>query len=103
MGMYSSYLILWLSLLMSCCAPLSLAIHQHKRWPIGGSTRFYDFKVQTLKVTKLCKTRDIVTINGMYPGPVVYAQEDDRVIVKVTNETPYNATIHWHGVRQRLS
>ncbi|OAY73309.1 Laccase-6, partial [Ananas comosus] len=59
--------------------------------------------VQTLKVTKLCKTRDIVTINGMYPGPVVYAQEDDRVIVKVTNETPYNATIHWHGVRQRLS
>ncbi|OAY70332.1 Laccase-6 [Ananas comosus] len=60
-------------------------------------------KVQTLKVTKLCKTRDIVTINGMYPGPVVYAQEDDRVIVKVTNETPYNATIHWHGVRQRLS
>ncbi|KAF8412088.1 hypothetical protein HHK36_000042 [Tetracentron sinense] len=39
----------------------------------------------------------------MYPGPVVYAQEGDRVVVKVTNETPYNATIHWHGVRQRLS
>ncbi|XP_073102232.1 laccase-6 isoform X2 [Elaeis guineensis] len=60
-------------------------------------------KVQTMKITKVCKTREIVTINGMYPGPTVHAQEDDRVIVKVTNETPYNATIHWHGVRQRLT
>ncbi|KAJ1429468.1 Multicopper oxidase, type 1 [Sesbania bispinosa] len=69
----------------------------------GESTRFYDFKVQTKRVTKLCSSKDIVTINGMYPGPVVYAQEDDRIIVKVTNKTPFNVTIHWHGVRQRLS
>ncbi|KAJ1378689.1 Multicopper oxidase, type 1 [Sesbania bispinosa] len=67
------------------------------------STRFYDFKVQTKRVTKLCNSKDIVTVNGMYPGPVVYAQEDDRIIVKVTNKTPFNVTIHWHGVRQRLS
>ncbi|CBI40575.3 unnamed protein product, partial [Vitis vinifera] len=73
------------------------------QWPGGTSTRFYDFKVQTMRVTKLCNTKEIVTINGMFPGPVVYAQEDDRVIVKVTNETPYNTTIHWHGIRQRLS
>ncbi|XVF80257.1 hypothetical protein PTKIN_Ptkin15bG0056500 [Pterospermum kingtungense] len=72
-------------------------------WPAGRSTRFYDFKVQTLRVTKLCKTKEIVTINNIFPGPVVYAQEDDRIIVKVTNETPFNATIHWHGVRQKLS
>ncbi|XVF22350.1 hypothetical protein REPUB_Repub12eG0164900 [Reevesia pubescens] len=72
-------------------------------WPRGRSTRLYDFKVQTLRVTKLCKTKEIVTINKMFPGPVVYAQEGDRIIVKVTNETPYNATIHWHGVRQMLS
>ncbi|TYH95801.1 hypothetical protein ES332_A12G132000v1 [Gossypium tomentosum] len=69
----------------------------------GGSTRFYDFKVQTMKVNKLCNTKEIVTINKMFPGPIVYAQEDDRIIVKVTNETPYNATIHWQGVRQKLS
>lgn len=52
-------------------------------------------QVQTMRVTKLCNTNDIVTVNGMFPGPVVYAQEDDRVIVKVTNETPHNITIHW--------
>lgn len=60
-------------------------------------------QVRTKRVTKLCNTKDIVTINEMYPGPVVYAQEDDRVIVRVTNLTPSNITIHWHGVRQRLS
>ncbi|XP_051143884.1 laccase-6 isoform X2 [Andrographis paniculata] len=78
-------------------------VHGIKRWPRGSSTRFYDFKVQMKRVTKLCNTKNIVTINGMFPGPVVYAQEDDRVIVKVSNLTPYNATIHWHGVRQRLT
>ncbi|KAK4354004.1 hypothetical protein RND71_026198 [Anisodus tanguticus] len=65
----------------------------------GRSTRYYDFKVQTTSITKLCNTKDIPTINGMYPRPVVYAQEDDKVIVRVTNESPYNITIHW----QRLS
>ncbi|PIA34793.1 hypothetical protein AQUCO_03700220v1 [Aquilegia coerulea] len=74
-----------------------------KQWPVGRSTRFYTFKVQTMRITKMCKSKDIVTINKIFPGPVIYAQEDDRVIVKVINETPYNTTIHWHGVRQRLS
>ena len=52
-------------------------------------------QVQSTRVAKLCTSKDMVTINGMFPGPVVYAQEDDRIIVKVTNETPYNTTIHW--------
>ncbi|KAI3719557.1 hypothetical protein L6452_20459 [Arctium lappa] len=96
----NSFNYILLSLLFLCANNM---LHSMAQWPKGGSTRFYDFKVQMLKVNKLCSTRDIVTINQMYPGPVVYAQEDDRIIVKLTNETPYNATIHWHGVRQMLS
>ncbi|KAH9316132.1 hypothetical protein KI387_024759, partial [Taxus chinensis] len=57
--------------------------------------------VQTKTITKLCKTSTIVTVNGMYPGPIVYAQEEDRVIMRVTNLSPYNVTLHWHGVRQK--
>ncbi|KAF8379987.1 hypothetical protein HHK36_027455 [Tetracentron sinense] len=91
--------ILWLTSL-SYLSTVHVMAHP---WPVGRSTRFYDFKVQTTSISKLCNSKNIVTINGMFPGPVIYAQEDDRVIVKVTNETPYNATIHWHGVRQRLS
>ena len=52
-------------------------------------------KIQTTKITKICKTREKITVNGMLPGPVVYANEGDRLIIRVTNETPQNATIHW--------
>ncbi|XXG76104.1 hypothetical protein AAC387_Pa08g0528 [Persea americana] len=89
-----------LAFLLSCASYIHVLA---TNWPVGGSTKFYDFKVQVKNIKKLCKSKDIVTINGMFPGPAIYAQEDDRVIVKVTNETPYNATIHWHGVRQRQS
>uniref|UniRef100_A0A1D1YEG2 Laccase n=1 Tax=Anthurium amnicola TaxID=1678845 RepID=A0A1D1YEG2_9ARAE len=95
-------LVLQLSLLLSYSASFSSA-RPVQHWPTGRPTRFYDFKVQTTKITKLCYTKDIVTVNGMFPGPVLYAQEGDRVTVKVTNETPHNATIHWHGVHQRLT
>ncbi|CAL5331845.1 unnamed protein product [Camellia sinensis] len=96
-NMFTSFT-LWLIIVLC-----TQTMHAMPLWPGGRSTRFYDFKLQTMKITKLCNTRDIVTVNGMYPGPVVYAQEDDRVIIRVTNQSPYNATIHWHGVRQRLS
>ena len=49
------------------------------------------------RITKLCNTKDIVTVNGMYPGPVLYAQEDDKMAVRVTNESPHNITIHWYA------
>ncbi|KAJ3680147.1 hypothetical protein LUZ60_016425 [Juncus effusus] len=85
--------IIWLAFLFSCSySPTALAtIRRSKDWPSGGTTRFYDFKVQTMKVTKLCNTTDIVSING---GPVIYAQEDDRVIVK-KGTLFYHAHISW--------
>ncbi|KAF5733529.1 hypothetical protein HS088_TW17G01074 [Tripterygium wilfordii] len=80
---------LWLSLLSYSY------INAMAQWPAGRSTRFYEFKVQTMRMTKLCNTNEIVAVNNMFPGPVIYAQEDDRVTVKVTNASPYNASIHW--------
>lgn len=63
--------------------------------PMANGYWLLTVQVQTKRVIKLCNSKDIVTINGMFPGPVVYAQEDDRIIVKVTNKTPFNVTIHW--------
>ncbi|RZS00863.1 hypothetical protein BHM03_00030646 [Ensete ventricosum] len=51
-------------------------------------------------VTRLCRTRSIVTVNGKFPGPKIMAREGDRVVVKVVNHVTDNVTIHWHGVRQ---
>eukprot|EP00249_Psilotum_nudum_P034482 c53583_g1_i1 orf=426-2087(+) len=68
-----------------------------------STTRYYEFKVEHKPVRKLCSDRSILTVNGQYPGPTIYAQEGDRVIVKVTNTVSYNVTLHWHGVRQQFS
>ncbi|KAF3961350.1 hypothetical protein CMV_014028 [Castanea mollissima] len=62
--------------------------------------RNYKFNVVLRNTTRLCSTKPIVTVNGKFPGPTLYAREDDTVLVKVVNHVPYNVSIHWHGVRQ---
>ncbi|KAJ4828241.1 Laccase-22 [Turnera subulata] len=64
------------------------------------TVRHYDFRVVLKNTTKLCSSKSIVTINGKFPGPTLFAREDDNVNVRVTNHVQYNITIHWHGVRQ---
>ncbi len=37
--------------------------------------------------------------NGQYPGPLIQAPQDSRVMVRVTNEIQMPTTVHWHGLR----
>ncbi|KAI8016689.1 Laccase-4 [Camellia lanceoleosa] len=62
--------------------------------------RHYKFNVVMRNTTRLCSTKPIVTVNGRFPGPTVYAREDDTVLVKVVNHVKHNISIHWHGIRQ---
>ncbi|KAH7553808.1 hypothetical protein JRO89_XS12G0059700 [Xanthoceras sorbifolium] len=66
-------------------------------WGLGSSVLP---KVVMKNSTKLCSRKPIVTVNGEFPGPTLYAREDDTVLVKVTNHVKYNVSIHWHGIRQ---
>ncbi|KAK9283622.1 hypothetical protein L1049_011872 [Liquidambar formosana] len=67
---------------------------------VESMVRHYKFSVVMKNTTRLCATKPIVTVNGKFPGPTLYAREDDTVIVRVVNHVNYNATIHWHGIRQ---
>ncbi|KAK4789985.1 hypothetical protein SAY86_017289 [Trapa natans] len=67
---------------------------------VQGMERHYKFNVVMKNTTRLCSSKTIVTVNGKFPGPTIYAREDDAVIVKVVNHVNYNMTLHWHGVRQ---
>eukprot|EP01018_Ginkgo_biloba_P038323 Gb_33400 [translate_table: standard] len=58
------------------------------------------FVIENTPVTRLCKTHNIITVNGQLPGPTLYARNGDTVIIKTYNRAQYNATLHWHGVRQ---
>ncbi|KAF5765117.1 putative laccase [Helianthus annuus] len=67
---------------------------------VKAATKKYQFNVQVTNVSRLCHAKPIVTVNGMFPGPTVYAREGDRVLINVTNRAQYNMSIHWHGLKQ---
>ncbi|KAF7805049.1 laccase-17-like [Senna tora] len=69
-------------------------------WP---TTRHYTFDVRMQNVSRLCHTKSMVTVNGKFPGPPIFAREGDQIVVKVVNHVQYNVSIHWHGIRQLQS
>ncbi|KAL4387810.1 hypothetical protein GQ457_09G009960 [Hibiscus cannabinus] len=69
-------------------------------FPAEADVRKYQFDIQVRNVSRLCHAKPIVTVNGRFPGPTLYAREGDRVIINVTNHAKYNMSIHWHGLKQ---
>ncbi|XP_043694918.1 laccase-7-like [Telopea speciosissima] len=63
----------------------------------------HTFHVGNLTVRRLCQEQTIVAVNGSLPGPTIRVTEGDTLVVHVVNKSPYNLTIHWHGVFQLLS
>ncbi|GLJ12590.1 hypothetical protein SUGI_0194170 [Cryptomeria japonica] len=68
-----------------------------------GALVQHTFTVKTVNVTRLCKQQQIVTVNGQFPGPPIYVNNGDNLVVHVINQAAYNITIHWHGIRQMRS
>ncbi|GLT92376.1 hypothetical protein SLE2022_102160 [Rubroshorea leprosula] len=67
-------------------------------FPVEAALKKYQFDIRVKNVRKLCHSKPIVTVNGRYPGPTIYAREGDRV--NVTNHAQYNMSMHWHGLKQ---
>ncbi|KAL1534312.1 laccase [Salvia divinorum] len=65
-----------------------------------GKTHHHTFVVKSCSYTRLCSTKQILTVNGKFPGPTLRANRGDKLIVRFRNEAEYNLTLHWHGVRQ---
>ncbi|GJU50652.1 laccase-12-like protein [Tanacetum coccineum] len=84
----------FLSLLLLFSSLVSLA---------NAKTVYHDFVVQDTKVTKLCKTQNVMTVNGQLPGPTLEVNNGDSLVINVVNKAKENVTIHWHGIRQRTT
>ncbi|KAJ4759718.1 Laccase [Rhynchospora pubera] len=65
-----------------------------------AETHHHTFIVKETPCTRLCHTKNILTVNGQFPGPTIYARKGDTVIVNVINQGKKNITLHWHGVDQ---
>ncbi|XP_051131720.1 laccase-3-like [Andrographis paniculata] len=86
---YIAPLFLFLLQLLFFAAPMECA-----------ETHYHNFIVQETAVNRLCKSHNIITVNGQFPGPTISARNGDSLVIRVTNRARYNITIHWHGIRQ---
>ncbi|VVB13786.1 unnamed protein product [Arabis nemorensis] len=60
----------------------------------------HTLKIKSKAYTRLCNTKEILTVNRELPGPTLRAYRGDKLIVNVINNANYNITLHWHGARQ---
>ncbi|KAM2731031.1 hypothetical protein EV1_002209 [Malus domestica] len=60
----------------------------------------YTFVVEETSYKRLCSTKNILTVNGQFPGQTMYAHAGDTIVVDIYNKGNRNITIHWHGVKQ---
>jgi FtsP/CotA-like multicopper oxidase with cupredoxin domain len=71
--------------------------------PDTGVTREYWLELSDVTVSPDGIARSAMAVNGSIPGPTLFADWGDTVVVHVTNNlvTSQNGTsIHWHGIRQ---
>jgi laccase len=52
-------------------------------------------QIREANYTRLCREKTILTVNGEFPGPTIFARKGDVVVVNVYNQGDKNITIHW--------
>lgn len=62
------------------------------------STRHFDFTVTWAQNAPDGVDRNMFMVNGQFPGPTLELNQGDSVVVKLRNSSPFNTTIHYHGV-----
>jgi FtsP/CotA-like multicopper oxidase with cupredoxin domain len=72
--------------------------------PFTGVIRRYDFTISRGVIAPDGYQRDVLLVNGAFPGPLIEANWGDTIQVKVTNKItgPEEGTaLHWHGFFQK--
>lgn len=70
-------------------------------WPTTGRTVYYNFDISNITMSLDGFSREVLAINGQYPGPTIEANWGDIISITVNNNMENNGTsIHYHGIRQ---
>ncbi|QRW24035.1 Multicopper oxidase [Rhizoctonia solani] len=65
------------------------------------TTREYNWTISMREGAPDGFYRQMLVVNGQYPGPTIEANEGDTIIVNVKNKLPHVGTsLHWHGLFQ---
>ncbi|KAK9715822.1 hypothetical protein RND81_06G191900 [Saponaria officinalis] len=65
-----------------------------------GKTHHFNFEIRSAPCRRLCKSKEILTVNGEFPGPTLKIHTGDSMFIRVHNIAKYNITLHWHGIKQ---
>ncbi|XP_062159083.1 putative laccase-9 [Alnus glutinosa] len=60
----------------------------------------YTFVLNNTNFERLCTSKSMLVVNGMWPGQTIAVTKGDRAYINVQNNGDYGVTIHWHGVKQ---
>ncbi|KAH8803433.1 multicopper oxidase-domain-containing protein, partial [Xylogone sp. PMI_703] len=74
--------------------------------PNTGVIRKYDFTIKRQKKAPDGYLKDVLIINGQFPGPLIEANWGDTIQVTVHNQIvdpPEGTALHWHGILQQSS
>ncbi|KAJ6309080.1 hypothetical protein OIU76_018635 [Salix suchowensis] len=74
---------------------VSLMIIQYTA--VNGKIRHHKFVVKSAPFTRLCSAKEILTVNGKFPGPTLEAHAGDELRIAVHNRAKYNITLHWNS------
>ncbi|OAW00131.1 hypothetical protein PTTG_25172 [Puccinia triticina 1-1 BBBD Race 1] len=64
------------------------------------TTRRYNLTVTETTAALDGFLRPVLAINGQIPGPLIEANEGDRLEITVNNQMNISLTMHWHGLYQ---
>ncbi|RDW60551.1 hypothetical protein BP6252_11934 [Coleophoma cylindrospora] len=80
----------------------SIATDFDVKFPTTGKTVKYNLEITNTSALAPDGTpRQIMAINGQYPGPTIIADWGDMIEVTLKNSLQNNGTgLHWHGIRQ---
>ncbi|KAK0734746.1 laccase precursor [Lasiosphaeria miniovina] len=85
----------------SCWGDYSIDTNYYDETPDTGNTVEYWLSVEEGLCSPDGYQRTCMTFNGTVPGPTIFADWGDNLIIHVTNNMTVNGTaIHWHGLRQ---
>ncbi|ONK73947.1 uncharacterized protein A4U43_C03F1220, partial [Asparagus officinalis] len=83
-----------------CSRAHAMSMNENDAENVVTRTYYHDFSVKSTACTRLCETKNILTVNEQFPGPTLRAHRLDTLVVNVHNQADHNISIHWHGVRQ---
>lgn len=76
----------------------------YEQTPDTGVTRHYTFNVGRATLAPDGYEKEMMVINGQFPGPLIEANWGDWIEVTVTNSIanpPEGTALHWHGLLQK--